>query len=86
MRKRTAPFCIGEKAFDASYVYLHCVVEETGACDRKIGEQLVGELSSAWHADVGNLLSPEITAPGYDLRPRLKAFDRAVLVLYGRHE
>jgi proline iminopeptidase len=54
--------------------------------DRKIGEQLAGELSSAWHADVGHLLGPEITAPGYDLRPRLKNFDRPVLVLSGRQD
>lgn len=54
--------------------------------DRKTGEQLAGELSSAWHADVGHLLGPEITAPGYDLRPRLKNFDRPVLVLNGRQD
>ncbi len=54
--------------------------------DRKIGEQLAGELSSAWHADVGHLLGPEITAPGYDLRPRLKNFDHPVLVLNGRQD
>jgi proline iminopeptidase len=54
--------------------------------DRKIGEQLAGELSSAWHADVGHLLGPEITAPGYDLRPRLKSFDHPVLVLNGRQD
>jgi len=54
--------------------------------DRKIGEQLAGELSGAWHADVGHLLGPEITAPGYDLRPRLKNFDRPVLVLHGRQD
>lgn len=54
--------------------------------DRKIGEQLAGELSSAWHADVGHLLGPEITAPGYDLRPRLKTFDHPVLVLNGRQD
>lgn len=54
--------------------------------DRKIGEQLAGELSNAWHADVGHLLGPEITAPGYDLRPRLKNFDRPVLVLSGRQD
>jgi proline iminopeptidase len=54
--------------------------------DRKIGERLAGELSSAWHADVGHLLGPEITAPGYDLRPRLKKFDHPVLVLNGRQD
>ena len=54
--------------------------------DRKIGEQLAAELSSAWHSDVGHLLGPEITAPGYDLRPRLKSFDRPVLVLNGRQD
>jgi proline iminopeptidase len=54
--------------------------------DRKVGEQLAGELSSAWHADVGHLLGPEITAPGYDLRPRLKKFARPVLVLNGRQD
>jgi proline iminopeptidase len=54
--------------------------------DRTIGEQLAGELSSAWHSDVGHLLGPEITAPGYDLRPRLKTFDRPVLVLNGRQD
>jgi proline iminopeptidase len=54
--------------------------------DRKIGERLAGELSRAWHADVGHLLGPEITAPGYDLRPRLKDFDRPVLVLHGRQD
>ena len=54
--------------------------------DRKIGEQMAGELSSAWHADVGHLLGPEITAPGYDQRPRLKTFDRPVLVLNGRQD
>jgi proline iminopeptidase len=54
--------------------------------DRTIGEQLAGELSSAWHSDVGHLLGPEITAPGYDLRPRLKTFDRPVLVMNGRQD
>jgi proline iminopeptidase len=54
--------------------------------DRKIGEQLAGELSKAWHAEVGHLLGPEITAPGYDLRPRLKNFNRPVLVLNGRQD
>ena len=54
--------------------------------DRKIGEQLAAELSSAWHADVGHLLGPEITASGYDLRPGLKNFDRPVLVLNGRQD
>lgn len=54
--------------------------------DRRIGEQLAGELSSAWHANVGHTLGPEITAPGYDLRPRLKNFDRPVLVLNGRQD
>ncbi len=54
--------------------------------DRKIGDQLAGELSQAWHSDVGHLLGPEITAPGYDLRPRLKHFDRPVLVLHGRQD
>ncbi len=54
--------------------------------DRKIGDQLASELSTAWHADVGHLLGPEITAPGYDLRPRLKDFDRPVLVLNGRQD
>jgi proline iminopeptidase len=54
--------------------------------DRKIGEQLAGELSSAWHSDVGHLLGSEITAPGYDLRPRLKNFDHPVLVLNGRQD
>lgn len=54
--------------------------------DRQLGEQLAGELSSAWHADVGHLLGPEITAPGYDLRPRLKHFDGPVLVLNGRQD
>jgi proline iminopeptidase len=54
--------------------------------DRKFGEQLAGELSSAWHADVGHLLGEEITAPGYDLRPQLKSFDSPVLVLNGRQD
>ena len=54
--------------------------------DRKMGDQLAGELSSTWHADVGHLLGPEITAPGYDLRSRLKDFDRPVLVLNGRQD
>lgn len=54
--------------------------------DRKIGAQLAGELSRAWHADVGYQLGQEITAPGYDLRPRLKDFDRPVLVLNGRQD
>jgi len=54
--------------------------------NRKIGEQLAGELSSAWHADVGRLLGAEITAPGYDLRPRLRNFHHPVLVLNGRQD
>ena len=54
--------------------------------DRRIGQQLAKELSSAWHADVGHLLGPEITAPGYDLRSSLKNFDRPVLVLNGRQD
>lgn len=54
--------------------------------DRKIGQQLAGELGGAWHADVGHLLGQEITARGYDLRPRLKNFDRPVLVLHGRQD
>jgi proline iminopeptidase len=54
--------------------------------DRRTGAQLAGELSNAWHADVGHLLGPEITAPGYDLRPRLASFDGKVLVLNGRQD
>jgi proline iminopeptidase len=54
--------------------------------DRNVGEQLAGELSNAWHADVGRLLGPEMTAPGYDLRPLLKNFDRPVLILHGRQD
>lgn len=54
--------------------------------DRKIGAELAGVLSRAWHADVAHLLGPEITAPGYDLRPRLKEFNRQVLVLNGRQD
>jgi proline iminopeptidase len=54
--------------------------------NRIIGEQLAAQLSNSWHAGVGRLLGPEITAPGYDLRPRLKSFDRPVLVLNGRQD
>lgn len=54
--------------------------------DRKIGEQLATELSTDWHANVGHLLGPEITAPGYDLRPHLRDFDGPVLVLNGRQD
>jgi proline iminopeptidase len=54
--------------------------------NRTLGRQLSGQLSHAWHADVGRLLGSEITAPGYDLRPRLKNFDRPVLVLHGRQD
>jgi proline iminopeptidase len=54
--------------------------------NRKVGDQLAGELGNAWHADVGHLLGPEITAPGYDLRPRLKEFDGPVLVINGRQD
>lgn len=54
--------------------------------DRKMGAQMAAELSGAWHSDVGHLLGPEITAPGYDLRPRLASFDRTVLVLNGRQD
>jgi proline iminopeptidase len=54
--------------------------------DRKIGEQLATELATAWHANVGHLLGPEITAPGYDLRPHLRNFNEPVLVLNGRQD
>jgi proline iminopeptidase len=54
--------------------------------DRKIGGQLLRELSTTWHADVGRLLGAEITAPGYDVRPRLVNFDHPVLVLNGRQD
>jgi proline iminopeptidase len=54
--------------------------------DRKIGAQHAEEFSREWHADVGHLLGPEITAPGYDLRPSLKDFDRPVFLLYGRQD
>jgi proline iminopeptidase len=54
--------------------------------NRTIGEQRAGELSNTWHGDIGRLLGSEITAPGYDLGPRLKAFDSPVLVLNGRQD
>jgi len=54
--------------------------------NRRVGEQLAGELSNAWHGNVGRLLGTKITAPGYDLGPRLKAFDNPVLVLNGRQD
>jgi proline iminopeptidase len=54
--------------------------------DRKTGQQMASELGQAWHSDIGHLLGPEITAPGYDLRPRLKDFSRPVLVLNGRQD
>lgn len=55
--------------------------------DRTIGAQIVATLANAWHADVGHLLGNEITPQrGYDLRPRLKNFDRPVLILNGRQD
>jgi proline iminopeptidase len=54
--------------------------------DRKVGSLVAVTLGAASHPAVGRLLGSEITAPGYDLRPRLKDFDRPVLVLNGRQD
>jgi proline iminopeptidase len=54
--------------------------------DRKVGAQVALSIGNSWHADVGRLLGNELTPPGYDLRPRLKNFDRPVLVVNGRQD
>ena len=54
--------------------------------DRTIGGKLAGELSNAFHKEVGSLLGAEITKSGYDLRPQLKDFTGSVLVLNGRQD
>jgi proline iminopeptidase len=54
--------------------------------DRQIGAQIAATMGNAWHAEVGRLLGNEISAPGYDLRSRLKEFERPVLVLNGRQD
>ena len=52
--------------------------------DRQIGAQVAATMGNAWHAEVGRLLGNEMSAPGYDLRPRLEEFERPVLVVNGR--
>ncbi len=54
--------------------------------DRQVGAQVAATMGNSWHAEVGRLLGNEISAPGYDLRPRLKQFERPVLVLNGRQD
>ncbi|MGA7158730.1 MAG: alpha/beta hydrolase [Acidobacteriaceae bacterium] len=54
--------------------------------NRKLGDQLVPSLVHARHGNVGYLLGTEITAPGYNLRSRLKNFEGPVLVLNGRQD
>jgi proline iminopeptidase len=54
--------------------------------DRQIGARVAATMGNSWHAEVGRLLGNEISAPGYDLRPRLKEFERPVLVLNGRQD
>jgi proline iminopeptidase len=54
--------------------------------DRQIGTKVAATMGNSWHAEVGRLLGNEISAPGYDLRARLKDFDRPVLVLNGRQD
>jgi proline iminopeptidase len=54
--------------------------------DRKVGSHVAAMIGTAWHPAVGRLLGSEMTASGYDLRPRLKDFDRPVLVLNGRQD
>lgn len=54
--------------------------------DRQIGVQVAATMGNSWHAEVGRLLGNEISAPGYDLRPRLKQFEQPVLVLNGRQD
>jgi proline iminopeptidase len=54
--------------------------------DRQIGAQVATTMGNAWHAEVGRLLGNEISAPGYDLRTRVKEFERPVLVLNGRQD
>jgi proline iminopeptidase len=54
--------------------------------DRKIGVQIAIQVGNSWHAEIGHLLGNELTPHGYDLRPRLKDFDRPVLVLNGRQD
>ena len=54
--------------------------------DRKVGSRIAAMIGTAWHPAVGHLLGSEMTAPGYDLRPRLKDFDRPVLILNGRQD
>ena len=54
--------------------------------DRKAGSRVAAMIGNAWHPAVGRLLGMEMSAPGYDLRTRLKDFDRPVLVLNGRQD
>jgi proline iminopeptidase len=54
--------------------------------DRQIGAQVATRIGNSWHAEVGRLIGNEISAPGYDLRARLKEFDHPVLVLNGRQD
>jgi proline iminopeptidase len=54
--------------------------------DRQVGARVAATMLNAWHSEVGRLLGNEISAPGYDLRQRLKEFDRPVLVLNGRQD
>jgi proline iminopeptidase len=54
--------------------------------DRQVGAQVAATMRNAWHSEVGRLLGNEISAPGYDLRQRLKGFSRPVLVLNGRQD
>ena len=55
--------------------------------DRQIGAEAARQLGHSWHPQIGLLLGSELTpSAGYDLRPRLKAFRRPVLVLNGRQD
>jgi proline iminopeptidase len=54
--------------------------------DRKAGAEAAAAFGNSWHADVARLLGNEMTPRGYDLRPRLKNFERPVLVLNGRQD
>ena len=54
--------------------------------DREVGTRVAAAIGNAWHPAIGRLLGGEMTPPGYDLRGRLKDFDRPVLILNGRQD
>jgi proline iminopeptidase len=78
LQKLTTPDALGEAAqIQANALFF----------DRQVGTETARRIGQSWHPEIGQLLGNEISpSSGYDLRPRLKDFDRPVLVLNGRQD